>query len=89
MAGADIDAEVGCYAVSRVRKCSRFTGDSVVTGDWRRVRRVVTVDAVVTADRKRVRPLITEDAMVMGDGVVTGDTMVTGTGQHGCRSGHS
>ena len=80
MAGAENDAEVGCYAVSWVTQWSRVTGDSVVTGDWRRVRRVVTVDAVVTAEWRRVRRLITEDAMVMGDGVVTGDAMVTGTG---------
>ena len=83
MTGDQNDAEAGCYAVSRVRQWSRVTGDSVVTGDRRRVRQVVT------ADRRRVRQLITEDAMVMGDGVVTGDAMVTGKGQHGCRTGYS
>ena len=73
-----------------------ITGETVVTGDRRRVRRVVTVDAVVTGDRRRVSRLVTEDAMVKVDGVVTGDamvtgtgdTMVTGTGEHGCRNGH-
>ena len=83
MAGDENDAEVGCYGVSRVRQWSRVTRDSVVTGDLRRLR------LVVTADRRRVRRLVKQDAMVMGDGVVTGDAIVTGTVEHGCRSGHS
>ena len=50
---------------------------------------VVTVDPVFTGDRKRVLCwLFMVDVMVMGHAVFTGDAMLTGTGEHGCCSGH-
>ena len=97
MPGDENDIEVRCYTLvtgdkKRVRRV--VTGDSVltvnavVTGNRRLVWRVravtgesvVTVDAVVTGDRRRVCRLV--------DVMVTGDATVTGTGEHGCCSGH-
>ena len=73
MPGDENDAKVRCH--------------TLVTGDTRRVRRVVTgdsvftVNAVVTANRRLVRRV----RAVTGDSVVTVDAVFTGDRKRVCR----